>query len=125
MNKANLRSSRSAKILNIENGSEQDDLDLTIQNISHDNMEDGRNTLSDAVNSSSEHIWILINQRLEELEKQTQRIIARDKRHREQQEAEKERTLQKRLAALENRVSRSLEATTTMKRVLGGVTCPI
>lgn len=94
MNKTDFRSSRTITKFSADNGSEAEDLDNTIRNISPNNMDDALITPSDAINSNSEEVWIQINQRLEELEKTTQRILADEKRYREQQEAEKDKILQ-------------------------------
>lgn len=62
----------------------QEDLDVTILNLTTDNREESHSTSQLPQEQNSEHIWAIINQRLEELERRTQRIVGKEQRHLEQ-----------------------------------------
>lgn len=113
MTRNDVRSSRMERKSPNESGN-QEDLDATIPNIPIENMEESPSTSHLPPEQSSEQMWILINQRLDELEKRTQRILAEEAKHREQQIAEKDKALQAKLKALETSISRSLEASTSV-----------
>lgn len=118
MSRFNSRSARSDKRSHNDSNNEMVEEGLATRNSSPAINEEGGNNSSEVINSSSEQVWNLINQRLAELEATTQRILADDRRQQEIRDAQREKEASLKIAALESSMSRALETTANLTQGL-------